>query len=153
MEVSRIRALRGPNLWSRHTAIEAVVKLEPQDCDLTQLPGFVDRLRERFPQLGALPQSIAQGKVSLAHALERAALALQAEAGCKVSFSRTAKAPEPAVYQIVVEYTEEQVGRMALDLAIELVEAALESKPFDLLEAISRLRETDEDVRLITDCP
>ena len=25
MEVSRIRALRGPNLWSRHTAIEAIV--------------------------------------------------------------------------------------------------------------------------------
>jgi cyanophycin synthetase len=27
MEVSRIRALRGPNLWSRHTAIEAIVTL------------------------------------------------------------------------------------------------------------------------------
>ena len=26
MEVSRIRALRGPNIWSRHTAIEAVVE-------------------------------------------------------------------------------------------------------------------------------
>ena len=26
MEVTRIRALRGPNLWSRHTAIEAVVR-------------------------------------------------------------------------------------------------------------------------------
>ena len=25
MKVSRIRALRGPNLWSRHTAIEAIV--------------------------------------------------------------------------------------------------------------------------------
>jgi len=25
MEVSRIRALRGPNLWSRHTAIEAII--------------------------------------------------------------------------------------------------------------------------------
>ncbi len=144
MEVSRIRALRGPNLWSRHTAIEAVVKLAPQECDLALLPGFVDRLRERFPQLGALPQSGA----SLAHALERAALALQAEAGCTVSFSRSAKAPDEGIYQIVVEYSEEKVGRMALDLAIELVEAALQSQPFDLVEAIARLRETDEDVRL-----
>jgi cyanophycin synthetase len=148
MEVSRIRALRGPNLWSRHTAIEAVIKLAPQECDLAQLPGFVDRLRERFPQLGALPQSSAQTSASLAHALERAALALQAEAGCMVSFSRTAKAPDEGIYQIVVEYSEEKVGRMALDLAIELVEAALESQPFDLVEALARLRETDEDVRL-----
>ncbi len=148
MEVSRIRALRGPNLWSRHTAIEAVVKLEPQECDLAQLPGFVDHLRQRFPQLGALPHPGGSSGLSLAHALERAALALQAEAGCKVSFSRSSKAPDPGVYQTVIEYTEEKVGRMALDLAIELVEAALEEKPFDLVEAIARLRETDEDVRL-----
>ncbi len=25
MKVSRIRALRGPNLWSRHTALEAII--------------------------------------------------------------------------------------------------------------------------------
>ena len=25
MEVSRMRALRGPNLWTRHTAVEAMV--------------------------------------------------------------------------------------------------------------------------------
>ncbi|MDD2728551.1 cyanophycin synthetase [Malikia sp.] len=148
MEVSRIRALRGPNLWSRHTAIEAVVKLEPQECNLALLPGFVDRLRQRFPQLGALPHPGGASGLSLAHALERATLALQAEAGCKVSFGRTSKAPDTGVYQIVIEYTEEAVGRMALDLAIELVEAALEEKPFDLVEAIARLRTTDEDVRL-----
>lgn len=46
MEVSRIRALRGPNLWSRHTAIEAVVTLTPAECDLSQLPGFVEQLRQ-----------------------------------------------------------------------------------------------------------
>ena len=148
MEVSRIRALRGPNLWSRHTAIEAVITLTPAECDLSQLPGFVEHLRQRFPQIGALQQPSAQVRLSLAHVLERATLALQAEAGCKVSFGRTSKAPDPGVYQIVIEYTEEKVGRMALDLAIELVEAALEEKPFDLVEAIARLRETDEDVRL-----
>ncbi len=26
IEVSRIRALRGPNLWTRHTAVEAMVR-------------------------------------------------------------------------------------------------------------------------------
>jgi cyanophycin synthetase len=30
MEVSRIRALRGPNLWTRHTAVEALVRLRGQ---------------------------------------------------------------------------------------------------------------------------
>ena len=35
MQVSRIRALRGPNLWSRHTAIEAIVSCSPEDCGLS----------------------------------------------------------------------------------------------------------------------
>ena len=54
MEVSRIRALRGPNLWCRHTAIEAIVACSDQSLLLTELPGFEDRLRARFPAIGPL---------------------------------------------------------------------------------------------------
>ena len=42
MEVSRIRALRGPNLWCRHTAIEAIVACSDQSHLLAELPGFED---------------------------------------------------------------------------------------------------------------
>ena len=38
MEVSRIRALRGPNLWTRHTAVEAMAKCEDGEIDLSQHP-------------------------------------------------------------------------------------------------------------------
>jgi len=31
MEVTRIRALRGPNLWSHHTAVQAVVTCSPEE--------------------------------------------------------------------------------------------------------------------------
>ena len=54
MEVSRIRALRGPNLWSRHTAIEAVVKCEGTEEKISDMAGFEARVRERFPALGTL---------------------------------------------------------------------------------------------------
>ena len=54
MDVSRIRALRGPNLWSRHTAIQAIVTCEGAESTIADLPGFEDRLRERFPELGDL---------------------------------------------------------------------------------------------------
>ena len=49
MDVSRIRALRGPNLWSRHTAIQAIVTCEGAESAIANLPGFEARLRERFP--------------------------------------------------------------------------------------------------------
>ena len=51
MEVSRIRALRGPNLWSRHTAIEAIVSCNETERDISAIPDFEARLRERFPEI------------------------------------------------------------------------------------------------------
>lgn len=148
MEVSRIRALRGPNLWSPHTAIEAIVKCTPTECNIGNLTGFETRLRSRFPEIGALQASSNEGKLGLAHVLEHAALGLQAQAGCPVTFSRTTQTVEPGVFQVVAEYTEESVGRLALELAEALCTAALEDKPFDLQEALTKLRDLDEDMRL-----
>jgi cyanophycin synthetase len=148
MEVTRIRALRGPNLWSRHTAIEAVVRTEGTECAIGTLPGFEERLRMRFPNIGPMRPIGHEGDISLAHALAFAALGLQAQAGCPVTFSRVAQTTERCVFQVVVEYSEEEVGRLAMDLAEQLCRAALIDAPFDLADALSRLRDLDEDVRL-----
>lgn len=78
MDISRIRALRGPNLWTRQTAIEAIVHCEPDERSLANMPGFEATLRERFPQLGAWRR--APDDLSLAHVLKLTALALQAQA-------------------------------------------------------------------------
>lgn len=148
MEVSRIRALRGPNLWSRQTAIEAVVACEPHERALVDLPGFEDRLRKLFPSLGALQPAGHTDAVSLAHVLTSASLALQAQAGCLVTFSRTAATVDAGVYQVVVEYSEEAVGKLALKRAQALIEAALQDQSFDVPAVLAELRELDEDVRL-----
>ena len=148
MEVKRIRALRGPNLWSHHTAIEAVVHCTPAECEISPRQNFGIRLRSRFPQILPLAPTGHDDIVPLAHVLEVAALCLQAQAGCPVTFSRTTPTVETGVYQVVVEYSEEAVGRLALELAQQLCRAALEDTPFDLAAALSQLRELDEDVRL-----
>jgi cyanophycin synthetase len=148
MQVSRIRALRGPNLWSRHTAIEAIVTCSETERSITGLPGFEARLRALFPAIGVLPPAGARQQTSLAHVLEISALALQAQAGCPVTFSRTSETVEAGTYQVVVEYSEEDVGRLALTRAETLVQAALQGEPFDLAAALAELRELDEDVRL-----
>jgi cyanophycin synthetase len=149
MEISRIRALRGPNLWSRHTAIEAIVACHSGATrHIRNIPNFETRLRERFPAIGDLEPANHEDATSIAHALEFAALGLQAQAGCPVTFSRTTQTIEPHVYQVVVEYTEEAVGRLAFELARELVMSAIEDTPFDLTAALAQLQELDEDVRL-----
>src|SRR5438445_3140460 len=86
LDVSRVRALRGPNLWSRHTAIEAIVSCHG---DSHGGPGYLARLRERFPEIGyQLPAGNGES-LPLPNTLELATLGLQAQAGCPVTFSRT----------------------------------------------------------------
>ena len=148
MQVSRIRALRGPNLWSRHTSIEAVVTCTEAELDIASLQDFEAHLRALFPEIALLQLAGHSETVPLAHVLELAALGLQAQAGCPVTFSLTTATQETGVYQVVVEYSEESVGRRAFDLAQQLCLAALTNAPFDVTAALSELRELDEDERL-----
>ena len=148
MQVSRVRALRGPNLWSHHTSIEAVVVITPAEESVGAMDGFETRLRARFPQLSPLQPTGHDDTIPLAHVLELAALDLQAQAGCPVTFSRTTKTFEAGTYQVVFEYSEEAVGRLALNLAQELVQAAFDDIAFELDGALAQLRDLDEEVRL-----
>ena len=148
MEVSRIRALRGPNLWSHHTAVEAIVNCTQTECSIADLPDFEVRLRARFPEIGPLQSTGNDDAISMAHVFELATLGLQAQAGCPVTFSRTTQTLEAGIFQVVAEYSEEAVGRLALELAEALCLAALQDASFDLTDALAQLRNLDEDVRL-----
>src|SRR5690606_21474953 len=148
MEIERIRALRGPNRWTSHTAIEATVRCEPAETSLRTLPGLESRISERFPGIGPLRAYPDQPDLGMAQLLELAALGLQAQAGCPVSFSRSVATREPGIFHVVVEYTEEAVGREAFDLATALCAAARDDTAFDLAAALAKLRELDEDLRL-----
>jgi len=148
MHITRLRALRGPNLWSRHTCMEALVSCAGEHCSLENMPGFAERLRALFPGIRPLRPTTRSGPLAMADALELAALGLQASAGCPVTFSSTIPTVETGIYQVVVEYTEEAVGRLAFELAEQLCRAAAEGGSFDLPGALHQLRELDEDIRL-----
>ena len=148
MQILRSRALRGPNLWTRSTAMETIVHCEPSEHDIASITGFEDRLRARFPAVGPLAPQGAEQPVSLAHVLETAARQLQAQAGCSVTFSRTHETVETDTYQVVVEYTEEEVGRKAVEEATALIRAALDDHPYDAAATVAELRELDQDVRM-----
>ena len=45
MDVTRVRALRGPNLWTRHTALELVVELPPEERSIDTMSRYEARLR------------------------------------------------------------------------------------------------------------
>ncbi|MET0507259.1 MAG: cyanophycin synthetase [Burkholderiaceae bacterium] len=148
MEIERVRALRGPNLWTRRTAIEALVRCTPIELEVDRIAGFEARLRERFPQMDEWHMAGSVEPVPLARVLELATLGLQTCAGCRVTFSHTVATVDDGVYQVVVEYSEEAVGRKALEAARQLCEAAMRDRPFDVGAQIGALHELDEDIRL-----
>jgi cyanophycin synthetase len=87
--------------------------------------------------------------VSLAHVVEQAALALQAQAGCPVTYSHTHRTGTPGHFQVVVEYSEEDVGRLAVAGSREAgARRAGAAHDWDDVAVIKQLREIDEDVRL-----
>ena len=148
MNVTRIRALRGPNLWSRTTCIEAIVQCSAEESQLNSHPEIEARVRSRFPEVGAFRPYPLNKPMSLAHVLSQTTLSLQIRAGCPISFCRTVPTEETGVYQVVVEYSEEAVGRQALEVARQLCEAAWNDAPFDVIPHIEALAELDEDIRL-----
>lgn len=148
MELSRIRALRGPNLWTRHTAIEALVRCFDDELDLSKQTDFETNLRHLFPGLGQLIPIDRKVTLTMAHAMEAVTLHLQIQAGCPVTFSRTTPTNEKGLFQVVVEYSEEEVGCLAIQLAKDICSAASHHEAFDIEAAIDQLRGLDEDIRL-----
>ncbi|MBI5544786.1 MAG: cyanophycin synthetase [Deltaproteobacteria bacterium] len=151
MKINKVRALRGPNFWSRKTALEASVAIGAEELATTGLAAFIGRVVDLFPTLKSSLGEISPVATTadrLARVIERVALKLQSEAGCLVGFSRSAPNGDPGTYLVVVEYREEEVGRLAIETAFEVVQAALAGRPFDVAGAIKKLRSLDEQIRL-----
>ncbi len=147
MTIEKVRALRGPNVWSRRPAVEAEVVLSDEEEDPWNLEGLEARLRALLPSLPPWPDPGSK-HWSLAHVLGQVALRLEIEAGCPVSFARTSPAVAPNTHLVAVEYSEEAVGRLALEEALRLCQAARAGEGFDVQEVVRRLRALDQDVRL-----
>jgi len=140
MEITRTRALRGPNIWSRRTVLEVLMRLEPGERAMAIAPALEARLKARLPAPDPACSGTRDTAPSLALLLAQATLQLQTAAGCAVTFCRDVPTGDPGVYRSVVEYADEAVGRLAFELACTLCQAALQGGPFDLADAIDRLR-------------
>lgn len=163
MKTARIKALRGPNLWSRFTSIETTVTCDPAHFDLPVDHPVIAGVRAALPAMGPLPYWFegprkhtaisalprpADARVSLAHVLAATTLELQRAAGCPVDFCNTALTDDHQHHVVVVQYTEEKVGRIGMETAISLLEALLDGRTLDVTPIIDQMRELDEDIRL-----
>ncbi|OYU29863.1 MAG: cyanophycin synthetase [Comamonadaceae bacterium PBBC2] len=145
----RMTYLRGPNIWTYRSVIEALIDIgELEDFPSNLLPGFNDRLKAWLPQMiehyctpgvrGGFFQRLDTGTWA-GHILEHVSLELQSRAGMAMSFGKAREAGPRGVYKVVVRTDHETVGRSSLEMARELILAAIHDTPYDVQGAIAQL--------------
>jgi cyanophycin synthetase len=139
MKILQTQTLRGPNYWSISRSKLIIVRLDLEDLadrpsDL--IPGFYDGLVETLPSLeehfcspgcrGGFLSRVREGTM-MGHILEHVALELQTLAGMYVGFGRTRETATPGVYQVVIEYQNEEAGRYAARAALRLCQSTIDT--------------------------
>jgi hypothetical protein len=84
----------------------------------------------------------------LPHIAEHVCLELQGLMGFAVSFGRARNAGARTLYHVLIEYSEEQPARAALEAALRLALAAMHGDPFDVAGEIEKLRDLADDYKL-----
>ena len=158
MEIRRVRALRGPNIWARFPVLEAVVDLqELKDTPSDAIPGFNDRVIAWLPTMiehrcgvgvrGGFFQRLRSG-TWMGHIMEHVTLELQALAYKNAGFGKARETPEEGVYRVAFRFRDEDIGRACLDTAFALCMAAVYDQPFDVNAEVTKLRAYAKQVAL-----
>jgi cyanophycin synthetase len=156
MRILKTQTLRGPNYWSiRHQKL-VIVRLDLEDLaerPSNEIPGFYEGLTEALPSLiehfcspgcrGGFLSRVREGTM-MGHILEHVALELQTLAGMPVGFGRTRETANPGVYQVVVEYLDEQAGRYATRAAFRLCQSIVETGRYPAEELEQDLRDLQD---------
>ncbi len=151
IEILEVKPLRGPNIWTYRPVLEAWIDIgDLEDFPSNTLPGFYDRLTAWLPSLvehrcsygerGGFLQRVREGTWP-GHILEHVTLELQNLAGMQSGFGKARQTGKRGVYKVVVRSRHEGVSRACLYAARDLVMAAIEDRPFDIIGTVERLRD------------
>lgn len=156
MKILKILTLRGPNYWSirRHKLVVMRLDLEElADKPTSVIPGFYEGLTNVLPGLiehfcspgcrGGFLQRVREGTM-MGHTIEHVALELQQMAGMPVGFGRTRETATAGIYQVVIEYQNEQAGRYAARAAVRLCQSIVTTgtyPPEELAQDLQDLKE------------
>lgn len=158
LEVTRVRALKGPNYWRLAPVIACDVRLGAlEKVTSAEIPRLNERLVEAIPSLqlhkctrghpGGFVERLEEG-THIPHILEHLALELQSLIGNEVSFGRVVPSGDEGVWWLIVEYQEEQVGIRAMKDAVSIMKSCIAGEDFDIDTIIDDMLSLYESSRL-----
>ncbi|MBU0971634.1 MAG: ATP-grasp domain-containing protein, partial [Proteobacteria bacterium] len=155
IEIKELRALRGPNRYTRHPVIFMVLDIKDYERrPSNKIKGFSDRLVKRLPTLrehecsigkpGGFIQRLEKGTWA-GHIIEHIAIELQCLAGMEVGYGKTLGTSQKGIYVVVFRYLVESAGLKAAQEAVSIFEAIAEEVLFDVNPVIFELKILRED--------
>ncbi|MEX1299208.1 MAG: cyanophycin synthetase [Desulfotignum sp.] len=155
IDILELRALRGPNRYTRHPAIFMVLDIkEYESRPSDKIKGFSDRLTALMPTLhehecsigkpGGFIQRLEKGTWA-GHIIEHIAIELQCLSGMSVGYGKTLGTSQRGIYIVVFRYLVESAGLKAAQEAVSIFEAIAEKQPLDISKVIFDLKMLRED--------
>lgn len=151
IQLLRVTHLRGPNIWTYRPVIEAWVDIgELEDRPSNTIAGFYERLTALLPGLSEHRCGIGEPGGFLlrlrdgtwaAHILEHVVIELQNLAGVQTGFGKARETHVRGVYKVAFRSRQGDVSKAALTAACDLLMAAINNLPFDVVPVVNRLRE------------
>jgi len=151
VKILEIRALRGPNYFSRYLTIYMRLDIgDLEDKPSDTVSGIAERLHELIPSIhdhrcsvgepGGFLQRVRAGTYA-GHMVEHVAIELQNLIGFSVGYGKTVDTYEPGIYNVVYRYRDEACGLAAGREAVDIVERLYTGQEVDLAPVIERLKE------------
>jgi cyanophycin synthetase len=155
VEILELRALRGPNRYSRYQAIYMELDIgEYEHLPTDKLPHFKELLVAHIPSLkehrcspgypGGFLERLERG-TWLGHVIEHVALELQCLAATEVGFGKTLDTSKEGVYIVIFRYRNEEMGLEAARESVRIIESLARGEPVDIEPVIQMLKEIRED--------
>ncbi len=158
IKLLRINYLRGPNMWTYRPVLEVWLDLgELEEFPTHKLEGFTARITNALPALiehhcgvgerGGFIQRLTEGTWA-GHVLEHVVIELLNLSGMPTGFGQTRSTSKHGVYRMVFRARDEHVARQALAEGHALLMATINSEPFDVAAAVTRVRDKLDDCYL-----
>ncbi|HEY5500076.1 MAG TPA: cyanophycin synthetase [Bacteroidales bacterium] len=154
LKIIEIRAIRGPNYFSRHPVIFMQLDIQELETKPTDMvPDFKDNMAKIMPSLyehkcspgrvGGFFERLISGTWA-SHVVEHVALELQCLAGHEVAFGKTFSTHEFGIYNLVYRYQDEKTGLRAGEMSVDIVEKLFEGKITNVQPLIIELKKIAE---------
>ncbi|MFP4457923.1 MAG: cyanophycin synthetase family protein [Clostridia bacterium] len=155
MKIIGMRAIRGPNYYSRYPVILMKLDIEKLEAKPTDMvPNFKENINKMMPSLyehrcstgriGGFYERLVRGTWA-GHVVEHIALELQCLAGHEVGFGKTYSTNKTGVYNLVYRYVDENTGLRAGEMAVDIAKDLFREKTINIDPLIIELKEIAED--------